>query len=421
MINKLDPNVIIIDDVKAEIQGIIDILSDSGVGCKLFNPDYAVGDSMPTKTYSDVNIVFLDLFYSGRFDAEQSCNWVRSIIPSNSFYIIVFWTKDQSKAEEVLDLLIKKDIPPFKVFVESKSSYLVGGIYDFNALLNNINVECDNSPALDEIIIWKKALKLTANEVIGHLIKNTEDAEIIKKIIISHGGNSTKTFSDEQKRSVLFDALDIVLTSNTKNNVVDTISQINVDSIYNLEDIGTIKPDIKLNSWFHFKLTKTISPDSLISGLISDFKNIALNKMFSILNDSRVKEYLSKQTDSNTKFISCVMLLTRPCDIAQDKFGNNIKLLSGIRVINPKRRENKANELLVTGKFESIKVYDHLFFTQDENDCALIFDYRYSFSIPKEIFISEFENIKIFNKELLSEIQVEYSSYSSRLGITQVI
>ena len=174
MINKLEPNVVIIDDVKEEIQGIIDDLSKNGVGCKLFNPDYTEGDSMPLKTYSDVNIVFLDLFYSGKFDADQSCNWVRSIIPINTFYLIVFWTKDQSKAEEVLDLLREKEIPPFKVFVESKSDYFAEGVYNFKSLLSKIEEECDKSPALDEIITWKKALKLTANEVIGHLIKNIE-------------------------------------------------------------------------------------------------------------------------------------------------------------------------------------------------------------------------------------------------------
>ncbi|SHE99076.1 hypothetical protein SAMN05444405_104176 [Bacteroides luti] len=422
MINKLEPTVVIIDDVKEEIQGIIDDLSEKGVGCKFFNPDYSEGDDMPTKTYSDVNILFLDLFYSGNFDAEQSCNWVRSIIPKNSFYIIVFWTKDISRASEVLILLKERDIPPFKYFVESKSEYIVGGAYNFKSLLKKINDACDNSPALEEIIIWKKALKLTANEVIGHLINNDEDAEIIKKIIISHGGNSTKAFSDIQKRIVLFDALDIVLTSNTRKNISGAISDINADTIYKLENIATLEPDKKLNSWFHFKLISSISNDLILSGLISDFKDKGLIDTYSILDDKHIKEYLSKQTDSRIKLKPCVMVLTRPCDIAQDKFGKNIKLLSGVRIVNPNRKNNVSKEFKGgSSKLDSIKIYDHLYFSKDETDCTLIFDYRYSFSLPKEQFISKFDNVKIFNKELLSEIQVEYSSYSSRLGITQII
>jgi hypothetical protein len=116
------------------------------------------------------------------------------------------------------------------------------------------------------------------------------------------------------------------------------------------------------------------------------------------------------------------MVLSRPCDVAQQKFGKNIKLLSGLKILNPKRKENARKEFHGDSvKLDSIKIYDHLFFKDDENDVTIIFDYRYSFSVPEEIFKTEFNNVKVFNKELLSEIQVEYSSYSSRLGITQII
>src|SRR5690606_28204663 len=107
------------------------------------------------------------------------------------------------------------------------------------------------------------------------------------------------------------------------------------------------------------------------------------------------------------------------CDIAQNKFGRNLKLLSGILVINPIRdKKNKFKEAIT--KPLSLKLYDHLSLSGDETNCALIFDFRYAFSLPPDIFEDRFEKIKVFNKELLSEIQVEYSTYSSRLGITQI-
>lgn len=71
-------------------------------------------------------------------------------------------------------------------------------------------------------------------------------------------------------------------------------------------------------------------------------------------------------------------------------------------------------------KHDSIILLDHLYFNHVDNDVALIFDLRYSFSLPERIFLSKFENIKLLNKELLSEIQVTYSSYCSRLGFTKV-
>mgnify|MGYP003605229731 FL=1 len=39
MINFLEPNVIIIDDKREEIQGIYDYYISKGIGCKIFNPD----------------------------------------------------------------------------------------------------------------------------------------------------------------------------------------------------------------------------------------------------------------------------------------------------------------------------------------------------------------------------------------------
>ena len=91
-------------------------------------------------------------------------------------------------------------------------------------------------------------------------------------------------------------------------------------------------------------------------------------------------------------------------------------------VKNPCRKENPKKEFKKgSSNLISVKLYDHLQFSEEENDIAIIFDYRYVFSVPEKMFIDKFENIKVFNKELLSEIQVEYSSYSSRLGITQII
>jgi hypothetical protein len=143
MINYLEPNVIVVDDVKDEINGILEIYSTKNIGCKLYNPSLIDGDLMPNQPYNDVNIIYLDLFYTGKFDAEQSCNWIRNIVPEKSFYIIVFWTKDQSKASEVLELLIKHNRTPFLYFIESKSNYLQGANeYDFSSLINKIQTSC---------------------------------------------------------------------------------------------------------------------------------------------------------------------------------------------------------------------------------------------------------------------------------------
>ncbi len=422
MINYLEPNVIVVDDVRDEINGILDIYSSKNIGCKLFNPDLIEGDIMPDKPYTDVSLIYLDLFYSNKFDAEQSCNWVRTIIPEKSFYVIVFWTKDPSKANEVLEHLIKHNRTPFLYFVESKSDYLHGAHdYDFSSLVNKIQTNCSDTPAIEEILLWKKSIKLSTNEVLGHLAKQPNNiSEKLKKIIISHGGSAVLYSDEYYKRNTLFDALDIVLTSNTKKNVHDNISDLNKSKLYDLAPPINTDPDRELNSWFHFKLSSNLNNDLIFPGLVSEFKDNDWKKMYSVHDDKNVSDYISKQIVDGTKISSVVMVLSRPCDVAQQKFGKNIKLLSGVKIYKP-QRDAKNRFLGKDKKPDSIKIYEHLHFSESENDVTLIFDFRYSFSVPEEIFKNEFTNIKIFNKELLSEIQVEYSSYSSRLGITQII
>lgn len=424
MINHFEPNVIVVDDVKDEINGILEIYSSKNIGCKLFNPDLIDGDTMPEKPFADVSLIYLDLFYSNKFDAEQSCNWVRTIIPEKSFYIIVFWTKDPSKAKEVLELLIKKNRTPFLYFIETKSNYLADSkIYDFNLLIDKIDKECSATTAIEEILLWKKSIKLATNEVLGHLAKQPNNiSEKLKKIILSHGGKSIIEFDEHQKRNILFDALDIVLTSNTKKNVLDEVSELNKLELYNLIEPVNVEPDKELNSWFHFKLQSEIKPGHIIPGLICEFQVNNWEKIYSIQDDKNVAEYISRQNIQNTIISNITLVLSRPCDIAQKKFGKNIKLLSGLKITNPIRKEKGNKDFQGSStKPDSLKIYDHLYFSEKEMDVTLMFDFRYSFSVPEDVFVNEFTSIKIFNKELLSEIQVEYSSYSSRLGITQII
>ena len=422
MINYFEPSVVVVDDVQDEINGILDIYSSKNIGCKLFNPDLIDGDTMPEKPFADVSLIYLDLFYSDKFDAEQSCNWVRTIIPEKSFYVIVFWTKDKSKANEVLELLIRKNRTPFLHFIESKSDYLEGAKnYNFSSLVTKIQKSCSDTPAIEEILLWKKLIKLSTNEVLGHLAQQPSNiSEKLKKIIISHGGKAVVASDDHYKRSTLFDALNIVLTSNTKKNIQEGISELNKSKLYDLTSTINTSPDRELNSWFHFKLGSDLKEDLIFPGLVSEFKDNDWKKMYSIHDDKNVSDYISKQIVDGTIISSIVMILSRPCDVAQQKFGKNIKLLSGLKINKP-QRDVKNRFAGKDTKPDSLKIYDHLYFSEGENDVTLMFDFRYSFSVPEEIFIKEFTNIKVFNKELLSEIQVEYSSYSSRLGITQIL
>ncbi|OQX78594.1 MAG: hypothetical protein B6D64_06255 [Bacteroidetes bacterium 4484_276] len=439
-----EPNIIVVDDKEEEVKGIITHYLDQGIGCKFYNADYVEGNEMPDKPYSDVSLIFLDLFYNENFDAEQCSNWIKSLIFEKIFYVLIIWSKDPSQTDEVYEELKKINRIPFLILKKNKADYPPKDDlkFDFSKLFDEIIAELEKTPSLKEIGIWKKSVKLSSNIVVGSLITNA-DLHLfnskLQKIIVAHGGMSILSSDDNiRKRNILFEALDQILIANTNNSFpVDKVDNINQEELYKIPKNIQVEIDRELNSWFHFKLQKEIPDDIIIPGLICENIHSLFTNLYSIQDDPKLSLKLAKQIESeSTNIIDIVVVLTRPCDIAQSKFGKNIKLLSGIKISNPYRyrkdnlsKNQKRNKNRYLGNIhfngqempDSIKLYDHLHFSNSDNDIAILFDLRYVFSVPEKIFIDHFRNLKVFNKELLSEMQVEYSNYSSRLGITQII
>lgn len=425
----LEPSVVIVDDKYDEVIGIINEYQKHGIGIKYYNAHLTESDPKPLNHFSNLNLIFLDVHFTDDtrdYDPEHCAAWIYHLVPENSFYIMVLWSKETDKEDEILDKLRKINREPFLIFAEQKTDYQIEGGWDFKRLNNSINSKLDDYPELNELSIWKKSILNSSNIVIGHLSKNINVNSLrkkLQKIIINHGGNHLLG-SDKikQKREVLLDALDSILTSNSKvtRPKID-ISAKNKSQLYEIKEFPDSDIDSGLNSWFHFKLIeKNIEPEYFDSGLISYFKNISLRKNYTLINDKEVKKYLTHQISGEKKILDIAVIISRPCDIAQNKFGRNLKFLSGLLIIEPSRTTKHKFKGKDT-KPLSIKVYDHLSLSDTESNCALLFDFRYSFSLPPDIFEERFEKVKVFNKELISEIQVEYSSYSSRLGITQII
>lgn len=435
----IEPNIFFVDDKENEVKEIINIYRNKGFGVKYFNADPVDGDKIPSlNSYSDAILVFLDLYFTADriLDKEKCAEWVEGIVFKNSFFILVIWSQDTDEAEEVINEIKKTNRIPFVSIIKQKSDYQIGNSkWDFDKLHSDIQGKINERPELKELASWKKSIKNSSNLIIGHLSKDDNPANIptkLQKIIIGHGGTSLISDNNfEVKQEVLFDALDSVLVSNSKNTRPDVeIAKANKLNLYNTKESPNGDIDSKLNSWFHFKIHPTpIDQSKITPGLICFYDDGDIVKNFSLIDDNKVKEYLKfqieSQSKSNTKLINIALLLTRPCDIAQNKYGKNLKLLSGLKIINPVRKggDGKKRFDLKTNNTQpdSVKILDHLFFNESENDVTILFDFRYSFSVSKQAFIDKFNKVNTFNKELVSEIQVEYSSYASRLGITQII
>ena len=428
-----EPNIVVVDDKIDEVQGIIDYYWKRGAGCKYFNPDIVDGDTRPSKYMSDVTLLFLDLFYSdgpleSGFDAEICAAWVRAIVPPNVFYILVVWTKDESKADAVLSILNHHDRKPYLYIQESKTDYLKSSSekYDYSSLLSSVNRKIESISAFEEIQNWKNTLKKTSNVVLGGLLSG--DTEVftnkLKTIIKEHGGEIVLLNTAEKairEREILFDALNHVLISNAPQyNSENEISEANINGLYNISGEEDVPVDKQLNSWFHFVLMDDLN-NKIFPGIIAKNNSSFLRKLYSIQDDNKVKKLLISQHSPETIIEDIAINITRPCDYAQNKYGKNIKLISGIAIKKPKR--TKKNKVDWNGQAlpDSIKCFDHLYYDDTCDDLTLLFDFRYSFSLPEEMYLKRFKNIRMFTKELLSDVQVSYSNYVSRLGYTKFL
>jgi len=292
------PRIAVIDDKKNEVDGILENHQEEGIGIKYFNANPFDGDDKPSTEYSDIGLIYLDIHYTDNindYDPELCAAWIDSLIPECSFYILVLWSKETDKKDEILDVLKQINKEPFLLFTEQKTDYQIDSGWDFIKLNESITSKLNEYPELGELALWKQSIVNSSNLVIGHLSKTNNPYDLkkkLQKIILSHGGSYLVGVDNEnEKRKILFDAMDNILISNAKSiRPLSSISQENINNLYNIPDFLKTDIDSKLNSWFHFNLVKKgdIEKSDLTPGLISLNKHSLFRKLYSICDDPKL-------------------------------------------------------------------------------------------------------------------------------------
>ena len=299
-----EPCIAVVDDKIEEVKGILEKYQNEGIGIKYFNAHLIDPDPKPIIHFSNLNLIFLDVHFTDNiadYDPTHCAAWIDSLLPEKSFYILVLWSKETDKKDDILEELKKIKKEPFLFFTEQKTDYQTANGWDFQKLSESINLKLADFPELDELSNWKKNVAVSSNLVIGHLTSNNSPEALktkLQKIILGHGGSSLiESQNNDFKRETLFEALDSVLISNTKGLIPSKeISEINANSLYQIPENVQADIDSKLNSWFHFKLHKPPLNQVIIKpGTICTFKNNLLKDYYNIQNDEYIQKYLSYQ------------------------------------------------------------------------------------------------------------------------------
>lgn len=169
------PQVAIIDNNPAEIKSIEVMLNEMKIGNQLFEVDYLEPD-FPKQPLSTVQLVFLDLYYNNAshdFDPYACTDWLKAVVPANQNYILIIWSNDPHKADELFEVMKETETPiPYFMELKAKNEYLNGDqTYDIARLLGDLN---------DEL---KEHITISTQEYFGQVIAVEKNAVLVNCLI----------------------------------------------------------------------------------------------------------------------------------------------------------------------------------------------------------------------------------------------
>jgi hypothetical protein len=170
----LGPQVAIVDDVIEEAGPIADALTAMNIGNQFIYVDLA-NPVYPEKPLHNVELVFLDLHYGEGlglpFEPYICCEILQRIVPPGQKYVLVIWSKDVHKSEEVLALMKEVGItPPVFLDISRKDKYQIEGGYDIGRLLQDLRGKLKN-------------FQVTTLDYTGQIIEIREKEVIINCLI----------------------------------------------------------------------------------------------------------------------------------------------------------------------------------------------------------------------------------------------
>jgi len=158
------PRVAFVDDIESQISSLDEVVRDMKAGSIYFNanPEYAVYPDTPLDT---VKLLFLDLYYKKDFDPYMSANWVRKIIPKDTPYELVIWSKDTHEAKLLEPILSELHLTPSKTEYWQKSDFIQ--IEDLKSKVKEITQQI---PYYEQI---------TQEDFIGEILEIEDDGVLV--------------------------------------------------------------------------------------------------------------------------------------------------------------------------------------------------------------------------------------------------
>ena len=426
MIEEFIDSVLIIDDSKKEVEGLIKLLEEKDIWVTYLNPPKEKQDiDIISKPYRNRKLIFLDLrIDETKKTVENISTIIRPLLTkvvSKSFgsYGIVMWTKHQEHIREFKSKIQNdKNLYQMPLFViqMDKSKYLRDG---FDNILSDLYNILKNSVAANFFINWSNLVQKGKNKAISSIYELVPDYEkqdknlefLLFKMAQNYTGIPYEDIDDNYPLSI--DAIKafndfLVSQINTGAQSLKIFENKNKIS-YKKNDGNTVQPSAKIKK-VGVELLELYA--NLNSKLLIDEVNIQQNKIIPG-NVYEIKEENSKLKHPGLpdKATPIVIEMTPPCDFSQNK------------TIYPRVLSGYIVELDINKLPKGEKLYTEIYpikIQGKDEPQIIVFD----FSILG--FVEE-SNLKDSNKykllfrvkdKLFADILQKMSSYTARLGLS---
>lgn len=440
MIEEFIDSVLIIDDSKNEVEGLIEVLEKRDIWITYLKPPKEKQQiDRITKPYRNRQLIFLDL----RIDeTKKTIDNISTIIRpllskiiSNDFgsYGIVMWTKHEKHISEFKEK-IQKDanryqMPLFVVKMD-KSKYLRNG---FNNILTDLNIILKNSIAANFFINWSNLVQKSKDKAISSIYELVPDYEkqdknlefLLFKIAQNYTGIPFEKIDTDYSLSVdavkAFNEL-LVYEINSSAELLNFLNE-KKEISYKKNDGNYVQPVtriskignelIELYANLNTKLLideVNIKQDIIVPGNVYEIKDIT-SKL--------------KHPDLPDGATPIVIEMTPPCDFSNDKT-KYPRILSGFIMKWQKKKDDDGNELdepdfKDLNKYKSEKYYSEIWPIKITNkNRIIIFDFSILGFVDKKELKNENKYKLLFRvkDKLFADILQKMSAYTARLGLS---
>lgn len=120
---EIGPQVAFVDDIQLQIEPLENVINDLHAGSIFFNAT-PEASNFPPKPIESIQLLFLDLHYGTiKFDPYRCAQWVTSIVPPNTKYTLIVWSKDTHEKDSLLAVLAELDFYPTYFDAWQKTDY----------------------------------------------------------------------------------------------------------------------------------------------------------------------------------------------------------------------------------------------------------------------------------------------------------